>query len=216
MDNYLKFKHPFTCLISGPTSSGKTMLVYRIIKNKQLIIDKPLHKIYWYYSQWQEIYKNLPNVRFIKDIPNEKQLATDKPDLVVVDDLMVEVRNDQFILNLFTKFSHHMGISVILLVQNLFFKAPIMRSISLNSHYIIIMKNPRDKSQIMYLAKQIYPGETKYFIDCFKDATDKPYGYIKIDFTPSTPDKYRLSSRITPEEFDNLNFAPVIYTPCLK
>ena len=29
----LKFKHPFTCIVSGMTSSGKTLLVRNILKN---------------------------------------------------------------------------------------------------------------------------------------------------------------------------------------
>jgi Ni2+-binding GTPase involved in maturation of urease and hydrogenase len=34
----LKYKHPFTCIISGPTSSGKTVLMRRILENwKDLI-----------------------------------------------------------------------------------------------------------------------------------------------------------------------------------
>ena len=43
----------------------------------------------------------------------------------------------------------------------------------------------------------------------------RPYSYIRLDMTQETPDKYRISSRITPEEaYDTrLDFAPVFYIP---
>jgi len=76
------------------------------------------------------------------------------------------------------------------------------------------MKNPRDKSQIMHLATQMYPRNSRFFIDAYNDATEKPYSYIKLDLTPNTPDKFRLSTRLTPEEFDNFNISPIYYQPC--
>ena len=200
---YIKFTHPFTCIVSGPSGSGKTHLITDIIKYRFKLIDKPIKKIYWYYSQ---VTFDSNEIRFIKGLPTEKQLVEEKPDLVIIDDLMLEM--NPVILNLFTKFSHHLKISVFLLIQNLFFKNPLMRTISLNSQNIIIMKNPRDKTQVLHLAKQMYPGNTKFFIDCYNDATELPYGYIKIDLTPNTPDIYRLSTRIITN--------PIIYKPCRK
>ena len=67
-------------------------------------------------------------------------------------------------MNLFTKGSHHRNLSVIYIVQNLFHQGKGNRSISLNSHYLVLFKNPRDKLQILTLAKQMYPSETAWFI----------------------------------------------------
>ena len=36
-----------------------------------------------------------------------------------------------------------------------------MRNISLNIHYIILFKNPRDSQQISTLARQMYPGNSR-------------------------------------------------------
>ena len=41
-------------------------------------------------------------------------------DLVVLDDLMSQCSNDQGVADLFTRGSHHRGISVLYLTQNLF------------------------------------------------------------------------------------------------
>jgi len=58
---------------------------------------------------------------------------------------------------LFTKGSHHRNISLILITQNLFHQGPSSRDISLNIMYIAVFKNPRDKTQIVHLARQVYP-----------------------------------------------------------
>ena len=78
----------------------------------------------------------------------------------MIDDLMNE---DQRFFNLFT------DSSVIHIGQNLFSKNKEHRTIILNSHYLVILKNPRDASQITHLAKQIYPGNQTYLQSAFKD-----------------------------------------------
>jgi hypothetical protein len=75
------------------------------------------------------------------------------------------------------------------------------------------MKNPRDKQQIKYLAKQIFADNSKYLIEAYNDATKNPYGYLVIDLTAETPDEYRLRTRIYPDESKNIRFSPIIYQP---
>ena len=64
---------------------------------------------------------------------------------------------DQSVASLFTKKSHHRNISVMYIVQNLFHRGKHHITISLNAHYMVVFKNPRDVSQIMALAHQMYP-----------------------------------------------------------
>ena len=45
--------------------------------------------------------------------------------------------------------------SVIFLTQNLFHKNKHMRTISLNAHYLVLFKNPRDVEQFTTLARQM-------------------------------------------------------------
>ena len=66
----------------------------------------------------------------------------------MLDDQMIDASKDKSIVNLFTRGSHHRNLSVIYIVQNLFYQEKDSRSISLNSHYLILFKNPRDKLQI--------------------------------------------------------------------
>ena len=55
-------KHPFTCLVSGPTSSGKTSLVKAIIEKK--VINPFPKSILWLYAADQPLYKGLKGVEF--------------------------------------------------------------------------------------------------------------------------------------------------------
>ena len=78
------------------------------------------------------------------------------------DDQMIDASKDKRIVSLFTRGSHHRNLSVIYIVQNLFHQGKASGSKSLN-HYLVLFKNPRDKLQILTLAKQMYPGQTDFF-----------------------------------------------------
>jgi len=64
---------------------------------------------------------------------------------------------NQLVTDIFTKISHHRDISVLHLIQNLFDNNKYARTISLNSHYLALFKNPRDVGQFEVLARQMYP-----------------------------------------------------------
>ena len=113
---------------------------------------------------------------------------------------MSQCSDDQRVADLFTRGSHHLGISVLYLTQNLFPHGKLSRTISLNSHYMLIFRNPRDSLGISTLAKQMFPKHTDYLLEAFRDATSKPYGYLMIDCHQLTPENMRLRTSILPEE----------------
>ena len=50
----IRFAHPFTCVVSGPTGSGKTEFVAKLIENiSDMMIPVP-EKIVWCYGEWQK------------------------------------------------------------------------------------------------------------------------------------------------------------------
>lgn len=136
-------------------------------------------------------------VEFVEGIPDESKF-TGESTLLVIDDLMGET--DSRITRLFTRGSHHRNVSVLYLVQNMFSKNKEHRTISLNCHYLVIFKNPRDASQIENLSKQMYPGKSRFMREVYKNATEPPHGYLLIDLRQGTPDHLRLRTNIFPNE----------------
>ena len=162
------------------------------------MIDPPPEKIIWHYGEWQSLFETMPNVEFVEGLPDPKQYDGTRRSLVIIDDLMNETNRS--VTDLFTKGSHHRNLSVIHIVQNLFSRNKEHRTISLNAHYLVIFKNPRDNSQILHLAKQAYSSRPKVLQEAFLDATSKSYGYLLLDFKQNTQEEYRLRSQIFPNE----------------
>ena len=140
----------------------------------------------------------MDNVEFVEGLPDLKNFDPTVRHLIIIDDLMVEA--DKRISNLFTKGSHHQNVHVLHLVQNLFDHNKESRTMSLNAHYMVLFKNPRDASQITHLAKQMYPGHIKYVQEAYADATSRPYGYLFLDLKQDTPEYSRLRTNIMPYE----------------
>ena len=196
------FKHPFTCLVTGPSKSGKSTLLNSILQMNQILIDKNIDKIVYCYSRWQEAYKTdllnvYPKIEFKFGLPEIDEFDSDKNNLIIMDDLMHEAGNDKSIYNLFTIDSHHRNISVFFLTQNIFPKEKNSRTISLNCNYIIILNNPRDKAQVTYLGRQIFPENFKYFLEAYQDAVGSvQYGHLLVDLSQTTDNKHRLQTNI--------------------
>ena len=113
-----RWKHPFKCIVAGPTGCGKATFVARLLRNSSTMIDPSPERVTWYYGEWQSAYENLdiPNLYLEEGLPISFDAS--KRNIVVLDDLMAET--DERVTNLFTKKSHHCNTSVIYLVQNLF------------------------------------------------------------------------------------------------
>ena len=209
-----RFQHPFTSMIAGMTGSGKTAWVRSLLQQASETIHPPPERIVWCYSQWQPAYTEMlvpmPHIEFVKGIPKaleqDSYFNVNTRNLIVFDDQMIDASKDKRIVNLFTRGSHHRNLSVIYIVQNLFHQGKGSRSISLNSHYLVLFKNPRDKLQVLTLAKQMYPGQTDFFLNQYEEAVKRPFGYLLIDLKTTTQDNCRLRTNVLPSEerFDNV------------
>ncbi len=141
---------------------------------------------------------SLFDIKFIEGIPklltDENVFPPNKKSILICDNLMEVAYSDDELTRAFTKYVHHKSFSIILITQNLFFQGETSRTITLNTQYIILYKSPRDAMQIMVLGRQIFPGNTKYFMECYQDATNQPFGFLLIDFKAKTPERFRLRS----------------------
>lgn len=208
-DKNLKIKHPATLLVSGATGSGKTTFVKRLVDTSDVMVTPPIARpirVVWVYGASQKFKpsnnKNV-NIEYTDQLPEEY----DTIDILVLDDLQNSLGGSKKVGDIYTKYSHHQQMTVIFIVQNIFNRGAQMRNISLNSHYIILTKNRRDLQQVKTLGIQLY-GETTFFADAYKKAVlDRDFGYLLIDLTPTTLEKYRLRTQIFPGE------RTIIYSP---
>ncbi|GFN91905.1 hypothetical protein PoB_001841100 [Plakobranchus ocellatus] len=201
-----RWKHPFTCMVSGATGSGKTYFVKTLLQYLSSMVTPVPEEVIWCYGVWQTSNRDVSHkVTFCEGL-SDIQSTDNEPRLVIVDDLMNEA--DKSLTDLFTKGSHHKNISVIHIVQNLFGNNKQQRTLSLNSHYLVVLKNPRDMSQISCLARQVCPGNSKYVEEAYKDATHVPDGYLLLDLKQCTPDNLRLRTTIFPCDSKQIVYVP--------
>jgi len=194
----LPLRLPFTAMVAGLTGFGKTRFVFKLIQNVDVMIEPPPSKIVYCYGEYQQLFRNYPRVTFHQGIPNMEDFDGREPVLLIVDDLIHET--DESIANLFTKGSRHRNVSVIFLLQNLFHKNKYIRTISLNSHYMVLFKNPRNASQFASLARQMYPKQSAFVVEAYKDATREPYSYLFVDLRSAQDEDLRLRTNIFPTE----------------
>ena len=201
----LKLKHPFTCIEAGPSGSGKTVFTTKLIENARDMIEPAPDRVLWCYGVYQSFFNETKNVEFHEGLPNLDVFDGKQRVLLILDDLMHET--DDRVSQIFTRVSHHKNLSVLYLTQNLFYGSKQNRTISLNSHYVVLFKNARDATQISHLAGQMYPGKSKFMIEAYQDATSNPFSYLLVDLKPDTEDRLRLRSNIFPGE------TPYVYLP---
>jgi len=194
----LPLRHPFTALVAGPTGCGKTRFVFKLIEHAHVMVDPAPRRVAYCYGEYQQLFSQYPRVTFHKGLPNLDDFDGREPTLLVIDDLMNET--DGSVANLFTKGSHHRNISVVFLVQNLFHRNKHIRTISLNAHYMVLFKNPRDASQFASLARQMYPNKSAFAVEAYKDATREPYSYLFVDLRPEQDEDLRLRTNVFPDE----------------
>jgi hypothetical protein len=206
MEKPPSFQHPFSMLIAGPTMSGKSCFTIRLLSNKGYIQPPPVHVLWCYGIESPEQFKKIKRtaiypITFIKGLPNIAEITDSQGALVILDDLMQDAAKSKNIADLFSRGMHHLNISTILLIQNVFHQGVHMRNISLNASYIILFKNPRDNRQILTLSQQIFPMNAKYLTEAFNLATSRPHGYLIINLTQRSADNERLYTNIFPGEF---------------
>jgi len=203
IDSFI-FKQPFTCTLAWPTGAGKTILLQKILINKKEIFGIEPDRIVVCYRSWQPAYDvfNLleTSVEFVQGLINVEMFDKEQNNLLIIDDLMDECKDNKDIATLFSVHSHHKNISVFLVTQNIFMQGICARDINLNSTNLIIFNNPRDRQQIRVLGQQMFPKKTLGFMEIFDDAIKQQdgHGYLFLDFKQQTQERMRIQTGIIP------------------
>ena len=210
-----RLQGPFSCIISGPSGCGKSRLVDRFLRDVNNLVTPPVEKIFYHYSEWQPLFEKMQTeygVEFREGLPEKEDITSDRGEprphtLLILDDLMSS-SNQKVVADIFTKYSHHWNVSVIYITQNLFQKSSEFRTMSLNAHYMVVFKNPRDMGQIGSLSRQVFPSKGMALSNIFSHELKRPHSYLLLDFKQSTPDDLRVRSSLT-SIYDQSVFLPL-------
>lgn len=192
-----RLKHDRVMCISGPSQCGKTEFVLNLLDRRYSIFEKSLDKVLWCYGIRDGGLESVlqgKGYKTLRGLPREKDIEPNS--ICVLDDLLSESEASKEVTNMCTRAAHHKPCFIIFISQNLFPGGKEARTRSLNTHYYVIFKNPRDKLQFEVLARQISPLNSKNLIAIYEDATQNPYGYLFIDFTQECPDDIRYRTNV--------------------
>jgi hypothetical protein len=200
----------FRMCISGPSSCGKSTLLFALLDKRAELIKPPPRNIYFFYGVKQKVFSNYPYIKFIEGLPNIEHFSDDDLDqsIIIIDDQMEFI--DQKVVSLYTKYSHHKNFSAVFLTQSFYYRGnKFIRDLTLNCSILIIFDNPRDRTIITNLSKQLYPGNSRFLTSVFRKVTETPYAYICIDLRIGVPEACRIRTRIlddNPSAFVPLDF----------
>ena len=198
--------HPSRILVAGPTNSGKTHLVRRLLE-EPCFTDMP-KKILYCYTAWQKTYDELQKqklpITFHQGFPatmiedRDYWPADGGPYMIVLDDLQHD-QND-VLLRLQQIYSHHYNISVILVWQSLFGHCKLQAQISRQCNHLFLMSSKRDFRALSVLGSQLLPKNNGAFVRLFQEATVEPYSFLHCDLDSRTPSELRFRGSLPSEE----------------
>ena len=181
----VRFDNDTVFTICGPSGSGKTVFVQNLIKHRKSLFREAVGKVHWFYGIVPPPFS--PLLILHQGLESGWSDVVGARDMVIIDDLFVESGTNKEVTNAFTRLAHHKPCTLIFITQNLFQRSADSRTRSLNTHYLVLMKNPRDGSQISHISRQMLPNNSQFLTQVFQDVTaDAPFSYLLLDFRQHT------------------------------
>ena len=191
----LKFKTPCAMCISGPSMSGKSELIVKLIVHREELFDVKFQQIFYCEPEslvlrhnpiFENIKKEFPTAQLIIGLPDVSKLNLNldsTPKLLIIDDLMTEFLISAAMVHLLSVQVHHFNITTIFTLQNFFAQSKFGKTMARNFNYKIIFYNRLDLTEIRTISTQIC-HQPRFLLESFeflrKKFPNEP-AYIVID-----------------------------------
>ena len=130
----VSFKMGSSMQVIGPTYSGKTYFIIRLIDYCKTVFDKLPQHVYWFYGGKTKIHDKLASRKYKmhEGLPKNGFDFVKENSIIVLDDLMTDSKNDANVTKLFTQLAHHKKLFIINVKQNLYNQSREARDRTLN------------------------------------------------------------------------------------
>lgn len=211
----VEIKHPFSMILCGMRGGGKTNFIKDLLLSDYLV-NLP-NKIYFVCDSFQSNhfdplkshYKD--QISFVEDLPSYEDL---QDSLLIIDDQMDTALTNETVLKTFYK-GRHKSISIIVSLQTVFANNKgknNLKTISINSDFLVLFPSPRMNESVKILSRQIYQDLWKFMYFAYEHCRkSQQYSHLLIDNRPHISEKIRLRANL----FTNLPSIEV-YSPPKK
>lgn len=209
---------PARIVVAGPSMCGKTYLINELLRRRNFIFTPTPPRVFWFYAMEDSVTalrNEFTDITFIHNLPTQNwvkgNVDPEKGALFIIDDLMGDAtgrgvskqETREFVMDMFTKGSHHNKVSIIFTVQNLF-SGPNMRAISLNASQTVLFNNNRDVTHVRTLGTQLLgAGENgaPFLTACMAQVKKETYGYLWIEHSAKVDSEaYQFRTHILKDE----------------
>lgn len=200
-DTPLLLSPPYNAIVTGSTQSGKSYFVRQLVEKQEQLHTLPFERIFYCHNMPETELLSLENVKLIPNFPDFIFDESETPvhTLIILDDFMETLIGDKRLISLFTRMRHRL-ISVIFIVQNLYFCPKVGPCIRRNTDYYFIFENRGDLAMISYLNSKMFPDKKGYLLGAYRKALKRRYGYLLVNLKPDSPPEFKLFEGILPQE----------------
>jgi hypothetical protein len=203
------WRTPFTAGVYGPSNSGKSVYVSKLLKHSAYIFEEDYEGCLYCYSVsqplFEEMNQQIPNIEFHEGLPSLEKIKdftrNKKHSLLILDDLQGPLNSSDLTESLFTAYRHHLRCSIIYICHNLYRQGKHQRTMTINTQLFTFFESVLNNGSLIHLAKQIFPKNPNTLLDAYQSAVSEKWGYLIVDAHPDNCHKEtRLRTHIFPGE----------------
>ena len=216
----------------GPSMSGKSVKVLKLLENDQSIFDRQFHQVmyasptaqdtdYGYLRQMQNVCdgtkKKLVIVDRVPTVKEVREYFATEPVLLILDDVMC-FQDKSTLIVLSSMHVHHSQISVIFCIQNPYEKGNAkfnVQSLSRNCTGRFLFHQVSDKLVFRFLNLSLFPEKKNFLSECISFAKSQyklNYIYVNCEYFTNLPENYRCYTGLFPGESET----PIFFDACKK